>query len=81
MNLLWRRYSRSGYAPPWFYAALAFGFAAFAVWGAVQRDWTVAAIAAAMAPVTIGGAALMRRLGAAAEASRNAVDARRDEHE
>ncbi len=41
MSLPWRRYARSGYAPPWFYAIMAAGFMALAVWAAVQRDWLV----------------------------------------
>jgi hypothetical protein len=77
MHLLWKRYSRSGYAPPWFYIAVGAGFAALAVWALVQRDWLVAAIALAMIAVTVGGSRIMRRLGEASAASRRAVDAER----
>ena len=70
MHLLWRRYSRSGYAPSIFYWLMAAGFAALAGWGAVRGDWLVAAIALAMAPVTYVGARVMRMLSASASESR-----------
>jgi len=82
MHLLWKRYSRSGYAPPWFYALLSAGFIALAAWALVTGDWLVAAIAIVMLPITVGGAMLMKRLSEASEASRKALDARKDrEHE
>src|SRR3954467_10917540 len=62
MNLLFRRYTRSGYAPPWFYAIAVVAFAGLAVWALVQMDWIVAALGLAMVPVTIAGARVMRRL-------------------
>jgi hypothetical protein len=79
MHLLWRRYSRSGYAPAWFYALMAAGFIALVVWAAVARDWLVAAVAAAMIIATIAGARVMRRLGDAADASTR-LHATKDSH-
>jgi hypothetical protein len=84
MNLLLRRYTRSGYAPPWFYAAATIGFAAMAVWAIAQADWIVAAIATAMIPATFFGARVMRQLRDSAAASRREVaemERRRDEHD
>lgn len=82
MHLLWKRYSRSGYAPPWFYALLGAGFIALAVWALVTGDWLVAAIAIVMLPVTFGGSRVMKRLRDASEASRRTLDARKDrDHE
>jgi hypothetical protein len=78
MHLLWKRYTRAGYAPPWFYALMALGFVAFAIWGVVRGDWVVMGIALAMIPVTIGGSRLMKRLAAAADASRHEVEQRKD---
>jgi len=79
MHLLWKRYARSGYAPAWFYGLLGAGFVALATWALVRGDWLVAAIAAVMLPATVGGARLMRRLNEASEASRRALDGRRDQ--
>ena len=62
MSFLLRRSSRSGTAPPWFYVAMAIGFAGLAAWGVVQGDWVVAGIAVAMVVVVAAGAAVMRRL-------------------
>jgi hypothetical protein len=78
MHLIWKRYTRSGSAPPWFYALIGSGFIALTVWGIAQRDWLVAAIAAVMVPVTIAGSILMRRLSAAAAASQRSLDDRKD---
>lgn len=75
MQFIWRRYSRSGYAPPLFYIAVAIGFVALAVWGAVQGDWLVMALALAMVPATYAGARVMRRLGEAEAASRREIAA------
>ena len=61
MHLLWKRYSRSGMAPAWFYAALALGFVALAVWGAVQQNWIVVIVALVMAPIAIVGSRFIRR--------------------
>lgn len=69
MHLLWRRWSRSGYAPSWFYYTMAAAFAALAAWAAVRGDWLVLAIAAAMLAVAVAGSRLMRRLAEAARAS------------
>lgn len=81
MHLLWKRYSRSGHAPAWFYGLVGAGFVALAAWAVVRGDWLVAAIAAVMLPVTVGGTRLMRRLSEASEASRRALDGRRDRDE
>jgi hypothetical protein len=78
MHLIWKRYTRSGSAPTWFYALIGSGFVALAIWGLAQRDWIVAAIAAVMVPVTIGGSVLMRRLREASVASQRSIDARKD---
>lgn len=75
MQFLWRRYARSGYAPPWFYALIALGFVVLATWGAFKRDWTTMAIALVMVGVTVAGSRVMRRLSAAVEASRRRVEA------
>ncbi len=77
MQFLWRRYARSGYAPPWFYVLVAIGFFALAIWGAIQSDWPIMAIAIVMIPVTIAGSRLMQRLNIAAAASRRELDERR----
>jgi hypothetical protein len=74
MHLLWKRYSRSGYAPPWFYVLMALGFIALAVWGAVRADWVVMGVALVMIPLTIGGSRVMKRLSAAADISRRDVE-------
>jgi len=79
MMMLWRRYSKSGYAPGWFYLAIGAGFAAFAVWALVRGDWLVAAIAAAMVAVTAAGSRVMRHLQDAQAASERGMKARRDE--
>ncbi|MBF6599971.1 MAG: hypothetical protein IVW36_05630 [Dehalococcoidia bacterium] len=82
MQFLWQRYTRSGYTPPWFYALIALGFLALAAWGAFKRDWTIMAIALVMVGVTAVGSRVMRRLSAAAEASRRQVEADgKDEHD
>lgn len=73
MHLLWKRYARSGYAPPLLYAAVALAFGALAVWAAAQRDWLVMTIALVMIAVTLAGSRLMRRLNDAAMASRRAL--------
>lgn len=78
MHLLWRRYSRSGYAPPWFYALIASGFVSLTVWAVTQRDWLVAAVAVVMIAVTIAGSRLMRRLNEATAASQRSIDAGKD---
>ena len=62
MNFLWKRYSRSGSAPPWYYGLMAVAFIAVAIWAGAQRDWLVMAIAIAMVGITAGGARIMRSL-------------------
>ena len=79
MHLIWRRYSRSGAAPPWFYVAMALGFTALAVWAIVQRDWLVMALAFAMIGVTAAGARIMRSTRRAGPAATPAGEARRDD--
>jgi hypothetical protein len=70
MHLLWRRYTRSNYAPPWFYWIMAGGFAALAVWSAIQTDWVVFGVALAMVPVTFAGARVLRRVAVSEEMAR-----------
>jgi hypothetical protein len=78
VHLLWKRYSRSGYAPPWFYVLMTLGFVALAVWGAARTDWVVMGVALVMIPITLGGSRVMKRLAAAADASRREVEQRKD---
>ena len=78
MYFLWKRYGRSGYAPPAFYVLIAIGFGALAIWAITQRDWLVAVIALAMIAVTAVGARIMRRLSIGATASRDELQ--RQEH-
>lgn len=60
MHLIWRRYSRSGVAPLWFYAGMAVAFGALVVWATVERDWLAVVLSAVMAPVALAGSWLMR---------------------
>ena len=53
MHLIWRRYSRSGYAPPLFYFGMAAGFIALAAFSSMRGSWLIAAIAIVMAGVTL----------------------------
>ena len=76
MFFLWKRYSRSGYAPPLFYVIMAVGFVALATWALTQRDWLVAAIALAMIAVTAVGARVMRRMSEPATSSRTQAEPR-----
>ena len=78
MHILWKRYSRSGAAPPWFYLAMALGFAALAVWAIVQRDWLVMALALAMIGVTAIGARIMRSIRNAETPTHGASGTRKD---
>ena len=39
MHLIWRRYTRSGYAPPLFYIVMAAGFIALAVFSGMRGSW------------------------------------------
>jgi hypothetical protein len=72
MHLLWRRYSRSGAAPPIFYAIAGAGFVALAVWAAFKGDWLVVAIALVMIAVTGAGARFMRSHAAQIDAAGSA---------
>lgn len=76
MHLLWKRYSRSGGAPPWFYGGVAGAFAALIVWAVVEGNWLVAGLAAVMVFVTIAGARLMRRMNASLAESRRRFEQR-----
>jgi sugar phosphate permease len=79
MHFIWRRYSRSGAAPPWFYAAMALGFAAVAIWAIVARDWLVMALALAMIGVTTIGARIMRSIHTSEAHTHSAGGTRKDE--
>lgn len=79
MHILWKRYSRSGAAPPWFYVAMAIGFAALAAWAIVERDWLVMALALAMIGVTAVGARIMRSVRTSGSAASGAGGAGRDD--
>jgi len=78
VHLLWKRYSRSGYAAPWFYALMALAFAGLIALAIVMQDWLVAAVALTMVPVTAAGSRMMRRLN---EAERESREARRAQEE
>ena len=78
MHLLWRRYSRSGYASAWFLRALAVAFVALGVWGGVRGDWLVLALGLVMAPITLVAVALARRLSEGLQASQRNIEAERD---
>jgi hypothetical protein len=77
MHMLMRRYSRSGYASPWFLRALAVAFLALSVLAAVRGDWLVFALALAMVPVALILVPLSRRLADALRASTETVDSKR----
>jgi hypothetical protein len=62
MHLLWRRYARSGSAPPWFYWLIGAGFTALAIFALVREDWLVAAIAGVIIAVTAAGSVMLRRM-------------------
>ncbi len=79
MHLIWKRYTRSGYAPALLYVAIAIAFGALAAWAATERDWLVMAIAAVMVAVTLAGSKVMHRLSEASLASRRTlIDRRKD---
>ena len=78
MHILWKRYSRSGAAPVWFYAVMALGFGALAVWAIVQRDWLVMALALAMIGVTTIGARIMRSIRSSEAPTHGAAGTRKD---
>ena len=69
MYFLWRRWSRAGYLPPWFYALIGAGFAALAAFGVARGEWLVVALAMVMIPVTAAAALYMPRLARAANES------------
>lgn len=75
MHLIWRRYSRSGYAPPAFYIVMAIGFIALAIFSGMRGSWLIAVIAMVMAVVTLAGSRVMRRLTDADGAARTTRDA------
>jgi hypothetical protein len=79
VHLIWKRYSRSGYAPQAFYAVMALAFLALAVWALVRAEWLIAAGAIAMIAVTAGGSRVMRRLGDAARASEHRYATREEQ--
>lgn len=79
MHLIWRRYSRSGYAPPAFYFVMVLGFIALAIFSGVRGQWLIMAVALAMAGVTLAGSRVMRRL-ADADASKRARAEEEDDH-
>jgi hypothetical protein len=70
MSMIWRRYVKStGYAPAWFYAALAVGFVVLAGWAIIAQDWLVAALALAMFVVAVAAVPVTRRLARGLAAS------------
>jgi hypothetical protein len=79
MHLLWRRYARSGYAPPAFYVVMALAFIALAAFAVVRGEWLIAAIAVVMIAVTAAGSRVMRGASDAAEASRRALGPKEDD--
>jgi hypothetical protein len=78
MHLLYRRYARSGVAPPWFYIGMALAFGALAAWAAVEGDWLVVGLAAVMAPAAFAAMRIMRRVAGALRAEA-APEVARDE--
>ena len=70
MNIIYKRWSRAGYLPSWFYAVLASGFVSLTILAAFQSEWLAAAIALAMVGVTIAAARYMPRLARAEQASK-----------
>jgi hypothetical protein len=75
MHLLFRRYTRSGYAPKWFYFLGGVLFAGLAVWAAFEGEWLLAVAGGVMSMVAISGSQVMRRLSMAADESQRRVDA------
>jgi hypothetical protein len=70
MSMIWRRYVKStGYARPWFYVALALGFAVLAAWAIIERDWIVGAIAVVMVVLATIAAPISRRMARGLAAS------------
>ena len=79
MHFIWRRYARSGYAPPWYYALFAAGFVALAGWAVATGDWLIAAIAVVMALVAVAATRFTPRLRTAREESEHLLDDRSNE--
>ena len=69
MNYIYTRWSRAGYLPAWFYALLATGFVALAIFAAFQGAWLATAFAILMVGVTMAAARYMPRLARAAQQS------------
>ena len=78
MHLLWKRYSRSGYASAWFLRALAVAFVALAVWAGVRGEWLVLALALVMAPIALAAVPVTRRLSEGLRASQRSIEAERE---
>jgi uncharacterized membrane protein len=74
VHLIWRRYSRSGYAPPAFYIVMALGFMALAIFSGMRGNWLITAIAVVMAGVTLAGSRVMRRLSDADASKRRRAE-------
>ena len=81
MHLPWRRYARSGSAPPWFHWLLGAGFAALAIFAVVRQEWLIAVLAIAMIGVTAGGTVMMRRMTGAGAAPARRTDKAEDDDE
>ena len=67
MFLLWRRYSRSRAAPPWFYVVFALAFAAVAVWGVIAGNWLVVGLGVVMVAVSLSAMQLARLIARSAQ--------------
>jgi hypothetical protein len=78
MHLLWKRYSRSGYASAWFLRALAVAFVSLGIWAGTRGDWLVLALALVMAPLTLAAVPLTRRLSEGLHASQQNMERERD---
>ena len=70
MNIIYKRWSRAGYLPSWFYAILASGFVSLTIIAAVNSEWVAMLLATFMVGVTIAAARYMPRLAHASEASK-----------
>jgi hypothetical protein len=64
MQMLYRRYTRSGRAGSWFYALIGSGFVSLAVIAGVRGEWLAMAIAIVMVAVTLAASRLLRRVDA-----------------
>lgn len=82
MSLMLRRYAKStGYARPWLYALFAVGFAALAVWAAIEQQWLVLVVAVVMSVVSIVAVPVTRRLARGLAASNDSLIAGEDRSE